>query len=117
MRWSEIITESSRAPLYHGSSRFGAISILKMDALLGKSLHTFDYWGQSKEPGLVGSGRRRGKFAEAEEFVVGDIRPLSRYLTGIEITQQEIDVMNRWSKSHGTVDLELILQHPLLKIV
>ena len=50
----------------------------------------FDYWGLSNEPENVGLGRRKERYAEAEEFVIGPIKNASRYITAIHISQRTL---------------------------
>lgn len=55
---------------------------------------------------------------ESEEFVYGNIAPLSRYLLGILMSQDTADYCIEHDENliEGHKDFEQILRHPLLKI-
>ena len=55
--------------------------------------------------------KRSGLF---EEFVVGDIKPLDRYLTAIHLTE---NVYKKYmEKRSWTTQFDFVLKHPLLKV-
>lgn len=64
----------------------------------------FNYFYDSEENNKNNS-YRRGDTAEAEEFLIGAISPLDRYLTGIIVDEKNIKKLGKKIKSH-----------PLLKI-
>jgi hypothetical protein len=53
--------------------------------------------------------------AESEEFVIGPIENMSRYLTGIEISQNVFNEVLKKNKTQGSFGN--LLHHPLLRIV
>lgn len=71
-----------------------------------------DYWGRGSEPDLAGVGRRQGKYAEAEEFLVGPLTNVMRYVTALYMTQKRFD----WAQKYLEASQPL-LTHPLLKII
>ena len=83
-----------------------------------KKIKPVDYWGLSLEPEMIGSGRRQGKFAEQEEFVIGSIKPLDRYLVRIDISGRKYNylkgMMNYDREMHAW--MTEILDHPLLHV-
>lgn len=71
-----------------------------------------DYWGQSREPVMVGSGRRLGRYAEAEEFVIGPIEHAEQYITAIYVERK---VLDRYQKEYGE-QITVLTDHPKLAI-
>lgn len=72
-----------------------------------------DFWGLSKEPQVTGIGRRRGDYAEAEEFVIGPIEQADRYIISICVLARDLKTMK-----HRFPDSALLLfDHPLLKVL
>jgi hypothetical protein len=81
----------------------------------------WDYWGSGYEVRDVAGTRRQGQYAEAEEFVVGDI-PFS-LVTAILMTentrrhiQSEDRINGQETGSEGGLYAPL-LRHPLLRII
>ena len=75
----------------------------------------FDYWTASNPKGQ--SVRAKGPNApgdryEAEEFLIGSITPLNRYLIAIHLTQKVFDKYERDFPKHAA----MVLYHPLLKV-
>lgn len=71
-----------------------------------------DYWGHAYEPELTGIGRRHGKYAEAEEFLIGPLTNVMRYVTAIYMTKKQ----KKWSMKYHSGS-EPLLTHPLLKVI
>ena len=68
-------------------------------------------WSKSWERTEKYTPKSSGLF---EEFVIGDIKPLSRYLTAIHITDK---VYKRYKKMQSqTTQFDYVLNHPLLKV-
>lgn len=85
-----------------------------------KKIMPIDYHGMS-----LLKTRRQGNSAEAEEFVIGPISPLDRYLTAVMVRaaaldQTELAAGNIVMKLNAYADNQTfaaIAKHPLLKIV
>lgn len=92
------------------SENFGTVIFVldqKKIAARHKMIPT-DYWGFS--PAITNmSSRRRGEFAEAEEFVVGDLANLDRYIISIKLVARYISPDQ---KSHYPT----LFGHPLLEV-
>lgn len=75
-----------------------------------------DYWGHSNEISMgPESQKKKGKYAEAEEFVVGSITKADRYILSINVD-------SKFLKSYqqavtDTNQLSILLDHPLLNMV
>jgi hypothetical protein len=72
-----------------------------------------DYWHRALEPDLTGVGRRRGKYAEAEEFLIGPLTNVMRYVTAIHMTPQRL----AWAMKYHQEQSQPLLTHPLLKVI
>jgi hypothetical protein len=72
----------------------------------------YDYWGQSAEVKGGIAARRKGDKAEAEEFAVGGVPNVSRYITQIWVARTRYRVL----VDGGVTGGEALLRHPLLKI-
>jgi len=167
MRYYEILQtrliEGRDAPLYHGSSVAGALSILKGDEIwagtqhqksalsglgrkgdapvfgvsLSRNMRTafyfgaavfeidqrrlaqnykiipFDYWSAGNPKDISKRGKGPGNQYEYEEFCVGSIKPLRRYLRAIHMTSRSL----AWiEESFPSSTCGLLLHHPLLKV-
>jgi len=95
------------------ASHFGDVVFVLDQAKIAhtKKLVPIDYWGLGGEPELVGVGRRQKNYAEAEEFLIGPLAPLSKYLLGIDISRKLYFELARNPERNG-----LILNHPLLLV-
>lgn len=71
-----------------------------------------DYWGNANEPQLTGVGRRRGSYAEAEEFLIGPVINVMRYVTGMYMARKRVE----WAQKYFGQSQPL-LTHPLLKVI
>lgn len=71
-------------------------------------LFPFNYWGFSKERNLA-TGR-----SEAEEFVVGNVGPANRYITGIYISTSQLHRLQDVSDRRSDGFYDPLLNHPLL---
>lgn len=80
-----------------------------------RRLRPVDYWGLNNEPELAGVGRRRGHYAEAEEFLAGDLEPLHRYLLAIDIPRKVFFALYERAKESPDF-YRVLLDHPLLKV-
>jgi hypothetical protein len=167
-----LITEGRDAPLYHGASFFGAISIIKANEIEAstsqdRSVYTvsnrpsgdheqpvhgvsltrnkrtafdfgwvvfeidqrklaqtnrmlpLDYWSaddpRSKKPTKRGPNQHPlGDRYESEEFCVGPIKPLNRYLKAIYMTTRGQSALEH---QFSPDQIAPLLNHPLLKIV
>lgn len=75
-----------------------------------------DYWGHSNEISMgPQSQKKKGKYAEAEEFVVGPVTNADRYIMAINIDSKSL-------KSYqeaviNTDQLSILLDHPLLNMI
>jgi hypothetical protein len=77
-------------------------------------IEPIDYWGHSNEVSRGIVPRRRENYAEAEEFVLGPITNLGRYLLAIHIDRKHF---HRYVNNfHTDDDLGLLRRHPLLRI-
>jgi len=84
-----------------------------------------DFWsgpeGKGQEHNLSGVGRRRGSYAEAEEYIIGAIKPASAYILAIEMKHTTQDLIVRWDERRTEAGDEAffaaLLNHPLLRIV
>ena len=77
----------------------------------------FDYWaaGHLDQPSLRGHNPYPGGDQnEAEEFCVGPIKPVSRYITAIYMSRKR---QGYNSRHYGMDVLKPLLDHPLLRIV
>jgi hypothetical protein len=95
-KWGTVVMEFNRASLaYH------------------HRIMTWDFWGKSRE---TSHGLRRQKnYAEAEEFVPGPIKNVSRSLTAIYWgSKSDPNFDERVIKAYGH-DMNQILNHPLYK--
>jgi hypothetical protein len=75
-----------------------------------KKLYPIDYWvssGGSRRP------KSNNKY-EAEEFLVGPLYPLDKYLLAIETTKEAIE---NFKRNYKNTDLTPLLEHPKFKIV
>jgi hypothetical protein len=75
-------------------------------------IEPMDFWGHSSEPTLMGVGRRRAKYAEAEEFIVGSIRPASAYIVYFTISPS---AAHSFKLPEFAKTKELLLNHPLYR--
>lgn len=75
-------------------------------------LEPMDYWGFTPDRYRT-QGRRQGEFAEAEEFVVGPIPRLDRYLIAIHILKP---TWERLKKASNADRFAPLLDHPLLRV-
>ena len=75
-----------------------------------------DYWGHSPETKLSGT-RRKDRNAEAEEFLIGELKPVSKYLVAIHIDPHELERMRRFTPSWMTsTDGARLFQNRLLRV-
>lgn len=84
------------------------IELNQRDLCYNHRVLPLDFWGKSPEPSLSGIGRRRGRYAEHEEFVIGDITNLSRFVKSIQIYGQ-----NALKQLHL---FDALANHPLLSV-
>ena len=77
-------------------------------------IEPIDYWGHSDEVtrGIV--TRRRENYAEAEEFVLGPITNLGRYLLAIHIDRKKFHQIAY--DCYAANDVTRLKRHPLLRI-
>jgi hypothetical protein len=132
----EIICEGRDAPLYHATGLATAVQILKDNALQGwdapisltRNRRFAQFWAERMGSGVVlvldqtklAQHFRlepvlhfRTQRHEAEETVALNrpIKPLDRYLTGIEITARDLD------RIRGKDRYDILTNHPLLRVV
>ena len=75
-------------------------------------IEPIDYWAHSKSPEAFGLSRRFGKFAEAEEFVLGPITQAMRYVEAIHLTRKAFHRI----EVGGDERVMALIRHPLLRI-
>jgi hypothetical protein len=97
---------------------FGEIVLVLDQRRLSQThrIEPLDYWGHSPSIEALG-GRRQGKQAEAEEFVIGPVRPLSRFLEAILITPRAHKRFTAMRQGQDDVSMiDALLKHPLLRV-
>lgn len=161
MRYREL-HEGRDAPLFHGCSFAGAVSILVLNEMkdwtrhkpragslfkaevVGVSLSRnmgiaqgfgpvvfeleqrllvpryrivpVDYWSHAPDVKALGM-RRKGTYAEAEEFVIGPIREVSRYLRAIHVDAVALERLKKQSEASWlSGQAAVLLQNPLLRV-
>lgn len=97
---------------------FGPV-VFELDQRLLASRHRlvpFDYWGASNEV-KMSDARRKDNFAEAEEFVIGAIPGISRYIRSILV---DAAALRRLPHNADAAWLDgkaaVLLRHPLLRV-
>ena len=105
----------TRSPQFAGSWGDVVFEIDQQLLIYHHKVIPVDFWGKSNEPQLANVGRRRGAYAEAEEFVMGPINELSRMLKAIRITKLKY---GRMAKTTPTwiADNPILFQNPKLNI-
>jgi len=63
------------------------------------------------------AGHKHNRRTEAEEFLLGDIKPLSKYLLSVYASQNTIDYCLKQHQENPDYGYDLLLTHPKLKIL
>lgn len=97
---------------------FGPV-VLELDQRLLTMTHRItatDYWGHSPETKMLNS-RRKNSYAEAEEFVVGPIRKVGRFIRAIRVDAVALArLRQRAHEDWLNGEAAILLQNPLLRL-